>query len=187
MQLSLPPEALARHGLDDLALDDLLLEARDEALVALLADVAQLVEPCVPLLERLAGGDGRGDDGRLVRERERRRRRDLCGDGLDLGDRGVVRLAHGVVRRRRGVLGVHVRDDVDALEQVVERNDRVVQEEDRVGDPDRVRQVVARRLGLKEPHAVVPDVADRATCCRSRVSSLGPAQLKRKRGRATHR
>lgn len=60
-----------------------------------------------------------------------------------------------------------MRDDVDALEEVVKGDDRVVQEEDRLWDPDRVRQVVARRLGLKVAHAVVAHVADRAAWVRA--------------------
>ena len=72
-----------------------------------------------------------------------------------------------------------MRDDVDALEEVVERDERVVQHKDGFGNAQRVGEVVASSFGLKVADAVVADVADRASCfippcqfCRSFVAEM---------------
>ncbi len=132
---------LRGHGLDDVALDDVLLELGHKRLVPRLADVrAELVS---------------GRDGRLGRERDVLLREDVDNASYPLARAIVGRLD----RLRRA--GDDVRDDLDGLVDVVKDEDGVAQHEDGLGDREGLAQL-APRLGLKVVDAVVGDKADGA-------------------------
>ena len=137
-------EALRRHGLDDVAGDDVLLEGGHEALVALLADVGHGV--CAEGdrgLRHLRGG-GLEDD---------------AGEPAGLGDGGLV--GEGEVGGADVVGAEDVGDDLDVLEEVVVDEDGVDEHENGLGD---VEVVVERAggLGLEVLDGVVGDVGDGA-------------------------
>jgi hypothetical protein len=145
VQVRAPREPLRRHRLDDVARDDVLLERGHERLVPGLPHVRHGRMP---------------ERDRPLRDLGRRRREERAREPARLGDRAVVRererVAGGVGRAE------DVRDDLDRLEEVVVHEQRVREHEERVGDPERVREVRAPRRGLEVVDGVVADEADRA-------------------------
>ncbi|KAI3481242.1 hypothetical protein L1887_56458 [Cichorium endivia] len=139
-------ESLRGHRLDDIALDNVLAQRRDKALVSGLAHVRH------GLLAR--------KNGRLLGQRCAGAREHLdevldlvVGLGiqrLDIGGRGVA------------VLGgqMHVADAANGAEDVVKDDERVGDHEDALGDAEHVLEI-ALGAWLKVLHAVVADVADR--------------------------
>lgn len=137
-------EALRRHALEDVALEDVLLELGDVRLVARLANVG------LGLVAELDGALGRHRHlGRVEHVDELVNR--LGGVAVRLRERAV---GHGVGH-------LDVADDLDDAVEPVKGHNGVKQHEQRLGDLEHVLHR-AGRPRLKVAHAVVANVSDGA-------------------------
>ncbi|TLD05191.1 uncharacterized protein PgNI_09741 [Pyricularia grisea] len=144
-------EALRRHGLDDVALDDVLLERRDVSLVPRLSDVG-----CVLLPQ---------PDGLLLRKRDLgpveklRQLPDGCEGAVVLG---IYFLCGPFGSFKNAIGDMQIGDDLDDAVEAIKHHSRVEKHKDGLGDAQDILHGPSR-LGLKVTHAVVAHVADSTT------------------------
>ena len=153
MQCRRTRETLTWHGLDDVALDDVLAQPGDVRFIALLANIRHRLSPLRPRRYRW-----------LLGQRHRRSRRDRRRNPPDpLRRRRVQPL--DLRPRDLAVRHVDMRQHLHALIEVIERDDRVAEHVQALGDAERIGQrrlLALDEVGLKVPDAVVCEVADRA-------------------------